>query len=60
MNREKALVLVKEQITERRYIHTLGVLDQRLNLLNCMVPTSKKQNWQQFFMIMQNFVQKRK
>ncbi|WP_409301803.1 bis(5'-nucleosyl)-tetraphosphatase (symmetrical) YqeK [Peribacillus sp. SCS-155] len=32
MNREEALRLVKEQITEHRYIHTLGVVDTALQL----------------------------
>ncbi|WP_249598438.1 bis(5'-nucleosyl)-tetraphosphatase (symmetrical) YqeK [Peribacillus frigoritolerans] len=32
MNREKALALVKEQITERRYIHTLGVVESAIEL----------------------------
>jgi predicted HD superfamily hydrolase involved in NAD metabolism len=32
MNREKALALVKEQITESRYIHTLGVVESAIEL----------------------------
>jgi predicted HD superfamily hydrolase involved in NAD metabolism len=32
MNREEALALVKEQITERRYIHTLGVVESAVEL----------------------------
>ncbi|WP_110926945.1 bis(5'-nucleosyl)-tetraphosphatase (symmetrical) YqeK [Bacillus massiliglaciei] len=32
MNREEALALVKEQLTERRYIHTLGVTDCAIEL----------------------------
>lgn len=32
MNREEALALVREQITERRYIHTLGVVQSAIEL----------------------------
>ena len=32
MNREKALRLVKEQLTERRYIHTIGVMETAIEL----------------------------
>ncbi|WP_404428779.1 bis(5'-nucleosyl)-tetraphosphatase (symmetrical) YqeK [Sutcliffiella horikoshii] len=32
MNREKALRLVKEQLTERRYIHTIGVMEAAIEL----------------------------
>lgn len=32
MNREKALRLVKEQLTERRYVHTIGVMETALEL----------------------------
>lgn len=32
MNREKALRLVKEQLTERRYVHTIGVMEAALEL----------------------------
>ena len=32
MNREEALALVREQITERRYIHTLGVVESAIEL----------------------------
>ncbi|TYS68814.1 HD domain-containing protein [Sutcliffiella horikoshii] len=32
MNREKALRLVKEQLTERRYVHTIGVMETAIEL----------------------------
>jgi predicted HD superfamily hydrolase involved in NAD metabolism len=32
MNREKALRLVREQLTEHRYIHTIGVMDTSIEL----------------------------
>lgn len=32
MNREKALSIVKEQITEKRYLHTIGVMDTAIKL----------------------------
>ncbi len=32
MNREKALRLVKDQLTERRYVHTLGVVETAIRL----------------------------
>ncbi|KMJ60201.1 phosphohydrolase [Bacillus sp. LL01] len=32
MNREKALRLVKDQLTERRYVHTLGVMETAIKL----------------------------
>ncbi|TYS59195.1 HD domain-containing protein [Sutcliffiella horikoshii] len=32
MNREKALRLVKEQLTERRYVHTIGVMEAAIEL----------------------------
>jgi predicted HD superfamily hydrolase involved in NAD metabolism len=32
MNREKALRIVREQLTERRYIHTIGVMDTSIEL----------------------------
>jgi len=32
MNREKALRLVREQLTERRYIHTIGVMEAAIEL----------------------------
>ncbi|KAA0549338.1 HD domain-containing protein [Bacillus sp. BGMRC 2118] len=34
MNREEALLIVKEQITEHRYIHTIGVMDTAIMLAN--------------------------
>lgn len=32
MNREKALRLVKEQLTEQRYVHTIGVMEAAIEL----------------------------
>lgn len=32
MNREKALRLVKEQLTERRFVHTIGVMETAIEL----------------------------
>ncbi|HEO8418569.1 MAG: bis(5'-nucleosyl)-tetraphosphatase (symmetrical) YqeK [Niallia sp.] len=32
MNREEALLIVKEQITEKRYIHTIGVMETAIKL----------------------------
>lgn len=32
MNRDKALSLVKEQLTERRYVHTIGVMETAIRL----------------------------
>lgn len=32
MNRDKALRIVREQLTERRYIHTIGVMDTSIEL----------------------------
>lgn len=32
MNRERALALVKEQLTEHRYIHTIGVMETSIEL----------------------------
>lgn len=60
MNREKALALVKEQITERRYIHTLGVVESAIELAERYGADVKKRNLQPFSMIMQNFVLKKK
>lgn len=34
MNREEALQIVKEQITEKRYIHTIGVMETAIKLAN--------------------------
>jgi predicted HD superfamily hydrolase involved in NAD metabolism len=32
MNREKALKVVKDQLTERRYVHTVGVMETAIHL----------------------------
>lgn len=32
MNREQALAIVKEQLTEHRYLHTVGVMETAINL----------------------------
>jgi predicted HD superfamily hydrolase involved in NAD metabolism len=42
MNRETALGLVKEQITERRYIHTLGVMETSIDLAERFGADTKK------------------
>lgn len=34
MNREKALQIVKEQMTEHRYVHTIGVMETAITLAN--------------------------
>ncbi|MFL6555594.1 MAG: bis(5'-nucleosyl)-tetraphosphatase (symmetrical) YqeK, partial [Bacillus sp. (in: firmicutes)] len=34
MNREEALKLVKEQLTDHRYQHTLGVMETAITLAN--------------------------
>lgn len=60
MEREKALELVKAQLTERRYIHTLGVAESAVRLAKKYHADQKKPNLRRFFMIMQNSARKRK
>ncbi|KAB7670107.1 bis(5'-nucleosyl)-tetraphosphatase (symmetrical) YqeK [Bacillus sp. B1-b2] len=42
MNREDALALVKKQLTEKRYIHTIGVMDTAINLAERYGEVKKK------------------
>lgn len=42
MNREEALQIVKEQITEKRYIHTIGVMETAIKLANKYGGDAKK------------------
>ena len=37
MNREEALHIVKQQMHEKRYIHTIGVMETAIELLNYTV-----------------------
>lgn len=42
MNREEALACVKEQLTEHRYIHTIGVTDTAVILAGRFGADTKK------------------
>ncbi len=42
MNREKALSIVKEQLTEHRYIHTIGVMETAIKLAKIHGSDEKK------------------
>ncbi|PAE23049.1 MULTISPECIES: bis(5'-nucleosyl)-tetraphosphatase (symmetrical) YqeK [Bacillaceae] len=42
MNREKALAIVKEQLTEHRYLHTVGVMETAIKLAEKYGADSKK------------------
>lgn len=42
MNREEALLIVKEQITEHRYLHTIGVMETAIKLANRYGEDEKK------------------
>lgn len=42
MNRDQALSIVKEQLTEHRYTHTLGVMESALKLANRYGANEKK------------------
>ncbi|GLB58279.1 bis(5'-nucleosyl)-tetraphosphatase (symmetrical) YqeK [Cytobacillus sp. NCCP-133] len=42
MNREEALAIVKEQLTEHRYLHTIGVMETALRLAEMYGADKKK------------------
>lgn len=42
MDREQALAIVKEQLTERRYIHTIGVMETAIQLAKLYGEDEKK------------------
>ncbi|WP_026584560.1 bis(5'-nucleosyl)-tetraphosphatase (symmetrical) YqeK [Bacillus sp. J33] len=42
MNREQALAIVKEQLTEHRYVHTIGVMETALKLAEMYGADTKK------------------
>lgn len=42
MNREEALACVKQQLTEHRYIHTVGVMNTAIELAERFGADSKK------------------
>lgn len=60
MNRTEALAIVKKQLTERRYIHTVGVMETAIELAKRFEADEKKQNWLLFFMTMPSFVQRKR
>lgn len=60
MNREEALNCVKEQLTEHRYTHTLGVMETAISLAERFGADVKKQKPPLFFMIMRNLDQRMK
>lgn len=54
MEREQALLIVKQQLTEQRYEHTLGVVETAVKLANQYGADAKKRNWPPFSMTMRN------
>lgn len=57
MNRENALHIVKQQMHEKRYIHTIGVMETAIELAKLYGVDEKKQRWQLYSMIMRNVEQ---
>lgn len=60
MNRDQALAIVKEQLTEHRYVHTIGVMETAAELAQRYGETSKKQKQLLFFTIMQSSAARKK
>lgn len=60
MNREKALACVKQQLTEHRYIHTIGVMNTAIELAERFGADSKKRKRRLSFMITPNSARKKK
>ena len=61
MNKEEMLAIVRKQLTEQRYIHTLGVVETALELSPTIWSRSgSSRNWLPSFTIMLNFGTRRK
>lgn len=60
MKREEALACVKEQLTEQRYIHTVGVMETAVKLAERFGADLKKPKSPRSFMTTPNFAQKRR
>ncbi len=60
MKREEALACVQEQLTEQRYIHTVGVMETAVKLAERFGADVKKPKSPRYFMTMPNFARKRK
>lgn len=60
MNREEALACVKQQLTEHRYIHTIGVMNTAIELAERFGADPKKRKQRLFFMITPNSGRKKK
>lgn len=60
MNREEALNCVKQQLTEHRYTHTIGVMETAISLAERFGADVKKQRSQLFSTIMLNLDRKKK
>lgn len=58
MERDKALKIVAEQLTEHRYVHTLGVMETAISLAELYGEMSRRQKQQLFFTIMLSSDQK--
>ena len=54
MNREKALHIVKQQMHEKRYIHTIGVMETAIELAKLYGVDEKKLKLQLYSMIMRS------
>lgn len=55
MEREQALKIVKGQLTDHRYQHTLGVMETAISLAKQYGADEKRQKQLQSFMTMLNF-----
>lgn len=60
MNREEALNCVKQQLTEHRYTHTIGVMETAISLAERFGADVKKQRSRLFSTIMLNLDRKKK
>lgn len=60
MNREEALNCVKQQLTEHRYTHTIGVMETAISLAERFGADVKKQRLRLFSTIMPNLDRKKK
>jgi HD superfamily phosphohydrolase YqeK len=49
MNRTEALEIVKKQLTERRYIHTVGVMETAIKLAKRFKADEKKAEIEDIF-----------
>lgn len=60
MNREEALACVKQQLTEHRYIHTIGVMNTAIELAERLELILKKRKQRLFFIDTPNSGRKKK